>query len=529
MISTAPGGRIRVSQMVRHGLILRVAFRTPWLSMCVAIIGHFAVFSPRAHYLFWKHHPAMRPRWDTSAPPRGVRCVCLESGHSGQGAPSPGRCYSAKGEAAAHSNRGRFAQPGRLVVSVKACALLRVSTVLRRSRTPASPIRRQAEDGTELRLCHRQAQGEQKDARQYKVRRGGTRHICETERLVRRPGLRRVRSSRRMHHMVVLVRANDSASLIDLNARQKQRGPASVRTTEKLPLSGHVICEAGAHVAHGRQHSPLFFRCLAGRTSTGRECLSSGSCTRRRVGSHEQQMQELARYCGIARHTLHDALRVSGVIAKRSWQWNDDAGCVRAFRRRSTTCCMEHDPAAYLWTLYRGNVCFLKQRRQKRFKRGILAALHVYVRDRTSWKAATQLFAGGEFDVANLVPQLLDRLVSGTAAAAQPHHGRQHRSSSIDTTLSLECIRYSEFMYKATQLFSAPLRHSHRWKASCLRFACSRAFEPALGIASLANWDSSIARGSGREITGRSLMPRARSSQVAARLLLPQYRASAGA
>ncbi len=136
----------------------------------------------------------------------------------------------------------------------------------------------------------------------------------------------------------------------------------------------------------------------------------------------EQQMQQLARdIVELSRRTLHDALRVSGVIAKRSWQWNDDTQRLASERSavEAQLAALEGDPAAYLWKLYPGNVCFLKRRTDKEPASSTNGGCSSCVCSRADFvsKAAAQLFAGGEFDVANLVPQLLDRLVSGTAAA----------------------------------------------------------------------------------------------------------------
>jgi hypothetical protein len=134
----------------------------------------------------------------------------------------------------------------------------------------------------------------------------------------------------------------------------------------------------------------------------------------------EPQMKQLALdIVQIARGCLHDALRVDGAIAKRSWQWDSDEMHLATVRSavEAQLAAFEHDPASYLWKLYPANVCFLVRRNDENSSSTDDGGSCSSSQSQFVSKAAAQLFAGGEFDLANLVPQVLDRLVSGAEPA----------------------------------------------------------------------------------------------------------------
>ena len=129
----------------------------------------------------------------------------------------------------------------------------------------------------------------------------------------------------------------------------------------------------------------------------------------------------------LARASLRDAMRSGGAIAKRSWQWDHDeellaSACAAA---EAQLAALERDPAGYLWQLYPGDACFLTRLPPGSSSGAGEARWRCTQEDFVS-KAAAQLFTGGDFDLANLVPQLLDRLVSST---------KQRRSSSSSNNI----------------------------------------------------------------------------------------------
>lgn len=194
-----------------------------------------------------------------------------------------------------------------------------------------------------------------------------------------------------------LVRAMSSAKKALTTLKADQRMPGATPTLREQPVSRAQMCELWELYAndHGQ------FR--------------------------EQQMQQLARdVVQLVRHCLHDAQRVGGVIAKRKWQWNDDKQqlamvCVAAEAQLKA---LEDDPAGYLWQLYPSNVCFLARRSVNEessssdIDRNISCSACECSQAEFVNKAASQLFVGGDFDLANLVPQVLDRLVCGAPLVA---------------------------------------------------------------------------------------------------------------